>query len=306
VRSTGFEPEAPTLVVCHDAGGAEIVARIARDALAIPIVRATGPAQNVFDAVLGRSWRGEQVKLPEDIGRVTQVVTGTGWQSTAERSAVVAARQASLPVASVLDHWVHYRERFGHGSAAVLPNQIWVGDQIAYEIACEVFDETPVRRFDNPCFVEFRRAVESARPERAATESNALFISDNVTEFAQAALGSVDGFGFSQFDALYLVLKCCRERFPDVSKLTIRAHPSEHHNDYESFLVDRNGLAVEMSTGSLVEDVASADIVFGLRSMALFLANEAGLRVVTAIPEEARGYECPPWGFETLASTSTS
>jgi len=39
----------------------------------------------------------------------------------------------------VIDHWVNYKQRFEREGSIVLPNEIWVSDPYAYEIAKNLF-----------------------------------------------------------------------------------------------------------------------------------------------------------------------
>lgn len=299
VSGSGFDPEVPTAVVCHDAGGAEIVARIARDALRFPLVYAAGPAFQVFKRVMGNGLpiRSDLVQV---IASAAQVITGTGWQSDVERRAMAIALTTGVPVAAVLDHWVNYTERFLFEETLLMPTQIWVGDETARDLAESAFPTTPIKAFRNPCFREFREAVLARREQPGVLcSSDALFIGDNVTEFAQAITGSPLGFGFTQFDALRFVINQCQSIDSRLDRIVIRPHPSESLEGYLS-VNSLKGVALAPSENSLVDDVAGVGVAFGLYSMALYLASQAGVRSITCLPEHAHGYESLPWGLEAL------
>jgi hypothetical protein len=300
VRDCGFDPEAPTAVVCHDAGGADIVSRVARDALRKPIVHAEGPARAVFSAVLPHRVAVEP-DLAQAIARSAQVITGTGWQTDVERQAIRGARSAGVPVASVLDHWVHYRERFIEDGSLMLPDQLWVGDAAAFSVARDVFPGADIRQFNNPKLLEDVNRIREIRARSSAgDERTALFLSDNVTDFAYRMHGAHNAFGFTQSDALRAVACSVRTLDPAIERIVVRPHPSEDAEDLRVVMREPNPVPMTLSHKSLAEDLAQASIALGLRSAALYLAKEVGIRAVSCIPASARGYTCPEWGLECL------
>ena len=84
------------------------------------------------------------------------VLTGTGWASNLEREAIRMARSHRVQVAAYLDHWVNYAERFTVDGVLELPDEIWVGDEEALDLAHRTFPTTEVRLEPNQYWSEIR------------------------------------------------------------------------------------------------------------------------------------------------------
>ena len=65
----------------------------------------------------------------------TCLISGTGWESSLEHHSRKIAAQKGIYNITLLDHWVNYNERFERDGDIVLPNEIWVTDGEALEMA---------------------------------------------------------------------------------------------------------------------------------------------------------------------------
>ena len=123
-------------VVCHDAGGAEIVSSY----ISLNDITAkyclSGPAIKVFERKFGTIKNSSLVDMIDD---VDWLLCGTSWQSSLEWNAIQKAKKQGKKIISFLDHWTNYPERFNRNDVIALPNEIWVGDIYAQEIAERCF-----------------------------------------------------------------------------------------------------------------------------------------------------------------------
>src|SRR5262245_30427596 len=117
------------LIVSHDAGGAEILSSWCRREVGHEYdFLIEGPAKNIF---LRKCSVQPNIspRPPYDL-----VLTGTSWASDLEKRYILWAKKQAIRVASFLDHWTQYEERFSIGSIDTFPDEIWVGDAHAFRL----------------------------------------------------------------------------------------------------------------------------------------------------------------------------
>src|SRR6185295_16936876 len=119
----GVEGLSTICIASHDAGGAEILAcYVAQTGLRCRFAL-EGPALKVFERHLGRV---AVEPLAAAIAGSDWCLFGTSWQSDLEWRAIEEANRAGKRVASFLDHWINYRERFVRDGVQHLPDELWV------------------------------------------------------------------------------------------------------------------------------------------------------------------------------------
>lgn len=187
-----------------------------------------------------------------------------------------------MRVASFLDHWVNYPERFASGGTAVLPDEIWVGDEDALAVARRDFPVDRLRLEPNPYFEDLRDELRRITPPLAAGGLRVLYVSEPV-----AAHYGDRRLGYDEFDALSYCLRRLAERSDVVVRL--RAHPAERADKYRSLIEGLDRPSVHLSSGtSLLEDCVWADWVVGCESTAMVVGLLAGREVYTSIPPGGR------------------
>lgn len=265
----------PIAVVAHDAGGAAILANYVAQEKVDALCVVAGPAVEVFRQRLGEV---RTVSLSEALTACDWVLTGTGWQTDLEWQAIRQGRAAGKYVVTFLDHWVNYPERFSRDGVTFYPNEIWVGDGYAADLAKKTLPELTIRQVGNPYFSHFVSEVE--RMDRAVgTErlpgKNILFVCENINRD-----------GFRQDDAIRYFMSNLDSLGVEVGQILIRPHPSEPADKY-AWVAREFGGDVSLSGGAtLAEEVAASDIVAGCSSMAMALAVMARRRVISCIPDE--------------------
>ncbi|MEZ0328301.1 MAG: hypothetical protein ABWK15_01815 [Dissulfuribacterales bacterium] len=290
------------VVVCHDAGGAEVLsAMIAANTYRCKwhvIGKDASPAQIVFERKgLKRFW----ITL-KDIDSVSGIMAAispdylfysTGWQIRIEDGFLQWAKKNSVTTVAFLEHWVNYRERFGYpnkGWQRNLPDWIAVGDEIALKLATEL--ELPHLLYvKNYYFDEMRQkaATFSSRCQ-VSTSDLCVFVSEPISEGAQKLYGDAAYWGFSELATIESILNqfTLIEKHFGVKRLLIRLHPSENALNYSELLLKYPELLTIHSAheSSLIEDIASARLVIGFTSMALFNAYLMGKPVISFIPSK--------------------
>lgn len=229
------------LVVAHDAGGAEVVSSwLRRNPQCSCRIIVEGPAVSIFERKLGVIQLEPVADLERLVEESSQVLTGTSWGSDLEKQAIRLATRHNVKVVSFLDHWGNYPERFQLVGEQVLPDEIWVGDKYALEIAEETFKDTPVQLVDNPYLLDIQDEISSCKAKASAETDvrHLLYICEPVAAHAYKSSGREDTFDFTEFEAMSLFLTHLRKLDFEIGKIEvrIRLHPSEPFSKYDSYI----------------------------------------------------------------------
>ena len=169
------------LIVCHDAGGAEIISSWAKKNNSFDFdFLLEGPALSVFQ----RKFESLVVLNKEtafaNISRYDLVATGTSWISNLDNWAIQRARNEKVHSVTYLDHWVEYKERFFLEQKLVLPDEIWVGDQYGLELAKKAFPDFPIQLEPNLYFEEMVDEIDrlSAKSRVSSVGVRILYVTE--------------------------------------------------------------------------------------------------------------------------------
>jgi len=273
------------LAVCHDAGGAELVSSWARGRDDVECVL-DGPAVRVFAAKLGVA--GGRVLPP--LAGFDLVLCGSSGNADLEQRAVRAARAAGVRCAVWLDHWTGYAERFVLDGERVLPDEVWVADEHAEQLAREQLPGADVRLHGNPFLAEVARAVAACDDDGGERRGRVLYACEPTAQAAARVTGDPRGWGYTEHEALERCLAAL-----DGVAVRVRLHPAEAPGKYDAVVAAHaDRLPIEISSGGpLAEDCAWADTVIGCDTMAMVVGLAAGRRVLTALPPGARPLSLP-------------
>lgn len=288
------------LAVAHDAGGAQIVAYyLAKHADKSTLASAViGPAKDVF-VLLGLESTiitSSEKNIGELIAEINPdvLLTGTSWTTDYELRAIKKAKELGIPSVTYLEHWVHYKERFGfprENWKENLPEELWVGDKKAEEMANSMDFGKRVVYIENEYFnsvkVEYNNYCDSAKSE----EETILFISEPMSESINSMGDSMD-WKFTEYNVLENVLKRLIEKNYK-GRVVIRMHPAEDKEKYKE-VIERSGkgLKIEVSNNkNFYADIYPAKLVIGMESMGLVIPYLCGKRTISYLPNE--GQECP-------------
>ena len=296
------------LVVCHDAGAANILAALIKkyrnDVRWKALV--DGPAKAIFAQEKIKGYlRGEGLKS-RDIDHILEkvapdlVLTGTGWGSTLELEFIARARNRLIKTAAFLDHWGNYRERFGYPGKwkERLPDFVLVGDKWAYQIAiADGFPKKCLKKVENPYFEQiitcFRRTQKTVKE---SAKTRILLFSAPLFEFALKKYRDPYHWGYTEYSILEDVLSLmCLLQKARPYELKIRMHPAEKIGKY-STLLNGNEYAqiyrfVSLSDpkkSTLIDDCSWADVAIGPGSTALCIASMLGKKVFSYAPAKKR------------------
>ncbi len=258
------------LIVSHDAGGANLLAHwcMRWQSRVNFIYKLAGPALNIFKSLNLAQAMIEQYPPPVS---VDSVVTSTGWQTSYEYDAIQWASQHNIQSASYLDHWVNYQDRFVRDGISIYPDEIWVGDQDALNLAKQVFrsNNIKVRFIRNQYFCDLKHKVASH-----CTKSDSILI----------CLEPIRN-GITYSDVYPRLVHYLSESKFQTNRVLIRDHPSGCDTGREllSNLLKPN-FDVTISQQPLWQDLTDASAVVGYQSSVLAYACYLNIAAISFLP----------------------
>ncbi|MCX6938747.1 MAG: hypothetical protein NTU80_12820 [Verrucomicrobia bacterium] len=287
----------PIAVVAHDAGAANHILAWLESTPAHDLrICVAGPAARLFREV----WPDlKNLALAEALPGASSVITGTsGPGVNLENDARRLALQAGTTTVAVVDHWVNYAERFTRDGQVTLPDEIWVTDNYALELARAVFPPDRVHLKPNAYLEKIVAQVGS--PSRPASDRRHVLY---VLEPMRSTWGrgeSAESAG--EFQALEFFLSSWARLGwePARTSLRLRLHPSEPRGKYDAWirsLDDRPefaGLIIAPDESpSLAAALGWADVVAGCESYALAMSLAAGRQAISTLPPWAPACRLP-------------
>ncbi len=275
----------PLTVVAHDAGAANHIFAWLSDEQ--PVLCLSGPARALWQE---RSQKigADFVQLPlAESGLTTAlvgaatVITGTGWESTLEHDARKLAREQGIRSIAVIDHWTNYADRFVRRGEQVLPDEIWVSDPYAMEIAQAAFPTVQVIQQANTYLAGLVREVESLQPQATAQGNDCVLY---VLEPIRHLWGELSQPG--EFLALdYFMANRQRAYVTADAEIRLRPHPSDPPGKYDSWVARQANPRVSLDrSASLANALAWSNVVAGCQTYAMVLALACGRTVISTIP----------------------
>ena len=273
----------PLALAAHDAGAANILFGWLKAHPGLEVRAAmAGPARTIWERDFPERPLSDVDAALDGAG---QLLSGTGWASLFEHGARLKARALGLPTVAVVDHWVNYRQRFVRDEAELLPDEIWVSDPYALDIAKAEFPGLTVRAFANlylDAEVEAVRALDAAQPlsdgQRVLYALEPIRLAWESDDARPGEFQALDYF-VSRLDALGI---------PADAPIRLRPHPSDPPGKYDAWIAGQAGLDVALAPEEAIsEAVHWASTIAGCESYVLIIGVAAGRQVVSTLP---------PWG----------
>lgn len=276
----------PVVVVCHDAGAAHLIFAWLHDWAKSNLLNMRefrfvlkGPAEIVWGK---QNWVVPQTEFYSDLGAALSgaqfVLTGTGWAHTLEHEARQLARTLGIPCVAVVDHWVNYPERFVRNAEIALPDEIWVADAYAAEIASQVFNGIKVRELANTYLQEQVKIITNV----SADSRHLLYVLEPIR--MDWGRGTPGEFQALDFFATHLHLIVGSQP----AEVMLRPHPSDSPHKYDEWVKRHPKLRVKIDTNPILsESIALARWVVGAETFAMVVALTAGRQTYSSLP---------PWG----------
>lgn len=262
-------------IISHDSGGAEILSSwVAKNIKKKKFIFSlSGPAKKIFKKKIKLS---DNNSLNYVINNSKSIVTGTSWPNKNEIKAIRLSKKKKIFCASYIDHWVNYKDRFFYNKRLYLPDEIWVGDNIAKKIAKKTFKKAKIRYVKNEFFEYIKKKYKKNKNSKKI-----LILSTPIIKDAKLKFDDPMYFGFTEFDAIELAINKIENLNFEFKKIVIRPHPSESPKKFRSFINKNISISKEKD---VLKDISSSDIVIGYNSMAMILAKIMKKKVFSCIP----------------------
>lgn len=292
--ATLFDSSAPFGVICNDSGGANQIIALLQYMGQVPaFVHMDGPAKNLWK----QSFPGftETCSDFSWLKHVSSVITGTSWASHLEHEARVQAQLLGIHSIAVLDHWANYQERFISNGKEVLPDEIWVTDYYARNIARRLFLDTPIV-LQPDCYGEREAALVT--PLTEATPQVLLYLMEPIrTDWGRGEPGEFQALRFFLERLPFLGL-------PPNTEIHLRPHPSDAPGKYDAFLNNCEHFPMYRSVGSLSDGLSQCRWVAGCQTYAMTVALRVGRKVFGTLPPWASSCVLPHKGIIHLRETT--
>jgi len=202
-------------------------------------------------------------------------VSGSSLGMTIDKEILNISKLYNIPSVYILDFWSNYWQRFSTSKKdfRFLPTKICVMDKIAKEeMLKEGFYSKVIAITGNPYFDQFRK-----KTYRKARRNKIVFVSQPLSKINHKK--NIKHFRVDEvivLNALLSVLANIKSPY----ELIIRPHPSESRNKFEK-IVSKYNLGVTFDGGSLENCLSSSQLVIGINSAALLVANLMGKSVIS-------------------------
>ena len=251
-------------VAVHDAGGAEQISWLLRNLPQKVQAFVDGPAKRIFT---NSGIVFDEVDQLSEIMDCDVVITGSGWMTQLEVTAIQEANLRKIPCVTVLDHWVNYSERFGEDESSK-PQILAVTNSLALQIAHEKFPNKVVWLLPDFQLKNYQDSIKQTQKDPTCALILLEPNSSSISEF------SVNNEAIENLINSALSLK----RVRGLNSLVIRPHPSQRYD--ETLLIRLRELSCEVEVSErtfLLEDLAISGVVLGLSSYALYISAMCGI-----------------------------
>lgn len=285
----------PTAVVCHDAGaGNVVIAGLLETGRSDWQAYMRGPAEKLWKAAYPEVSLCD--KLESTLDGAELLITGTGWGGDIEHEARRLAQSSGIRSVAVIDHWVNYAERFNRHGETVWPDEFWVTDDYAMEIAQYTFPGQPVIKIPNRYIEnqlhEIAQEINSSTPEL-------LYVLEPIrSDWGRGTPG--------EFQALDYFISCLPQLgLPSATVIRLRPHPSDALGKYNNWVACHPTLNIQIDYSlSIAQSMGRSSWVAGCESFALVLALMAGRNVFCTLPPWAPACRLPHRGLKHIKSQS--
>jgi hypothetical protein len=270
------------LVIFSDPGGAKPCLSICENLNALDLLVISDREYSFYDDFKSK------VKVLKDTGEIIKyidefkpdiVFTGTSYTSDLERKAIDHSKKKDIFTISFVDHWTSISDRFLTQEGINLPDEVWVLDERAKQIAMEekiVIDKLFI--IGNPYHGWLKKWKPKVNRMQFYRNLN-LDETKKMILFAPDPLSNVNGiekFGFDEFIASRKVIECIREatkKFKDTYHFLIKMHPNQSVEKLVDIFGDNSNFTILPLEVDTNHSIYFADIIMGFFSSLLIEAS---------------------------------
>ena len=280
------------LVVCHDAGGAEIVSNYVESETQNNLIYCVkGPAIKIFKKNL-KNFKNNNKIL--NFSKIKKLIIGTSIKSKHEIEYLKKAKKFNIQTVCFLDHWTNYKRKLTSNKKLILPNKFLVGDIHAKKLAKKIFPKTKIYLIDNPYFKKLAFKIRKIK-KKIYNSRNILYLTEPLRSQAKYFYNDYRYYGYDEFSALENFLKYIsifKDKIP--YSIRVRLHPSENKKKYNKIFKKYKNLKLRLSTQpDLLKDIISSNYLIGCETTALVIGLIAKKKVFCSIPKGGKKSNLP-------------
>lgn len=272
-------------IITHDAGGAEILSSWVKESQINFCTCLDGPALKIFE---NKNIKFENLSIEDAINKSKWVLCGTSWMSDLEIKAIVLSKKLNKKVIVFLDHWTNYIERFEKDNQYFFPDEIWVGDDYAFELASKLFEnKCKVVLKNNPYFSDIKNSFKNSTLNKIndSFSNTILYVCEPIKKHALMKYGDELYWGYNEDLAIDYFFSSLYKLNMSNYQIVIRPHPSEEDENYQWVLKKYQNHAIKIGgKKSLMEEISASNIIVGCSSMAMVIGLLMDKKVFSTIP----------------------
>ncbi len=260
----------------HDAGGAELLSEYVAKNKNQYVFFVSGPAIDIFKKKI-KNFKISNFK--DYCNKLKKVITSTGWATKNEIKIINICKNKKIKVCAYLDHWVNYKERFMLNKKLILPDEIWVSDSLAFNIAKKIFkDRIKLKKIRNFYFDNAKKFFKENKKLKKNKAKNILYLCEPIDDHYKKKIL------YNETNCLELFLQKLN-KFDKINLITFRPHPCEKNEKYHWLLKKKNYRIKVTKKNTLFREILNNDIIVGCNTVALYVALLANKKVFTSIPK---------------------
>jgi len=285
----------PIAVVAHDAGAANLIKGWLEDFHNLDVrFCVDGPAKDIFRKAFPQF---ENLTMDGVLYDASTLLSGTSGETDLEYLARKEAQKKGITSIGVVDHWVNYNKRFKRNGKIVLPNEIWVTDNYALNMALQCFPSKIVKKMPNRYL---QQVVESIYKKTDRSKKNQIIHVLYVLEPIHLDWNNSDIAG--EYQALnYFIQHLDFIGDENQIEIRLRAHPSEKDGKYNDWCKKNEHLNIVLDTENDLSDlIAWSDWVVGCETFSMVIALHANRKILSSLPPWAPLCKLPHEGIIQL------
>lgn len=231
----------------------------------------------------------EQISIKEwfNIFKPDFVFTGTSMPNKFELKFLKEAKKKGIKTYSFVDHWTNMSERFKYFNEYIYPNELWVIDEYAKEIAInEGVKENIIAVKGNP-YYDYLKGWQPNTSRRDMLNVIGLKKNENYILYAPEPISAYNletKYGFDELYGLTYLNKILKNIKAENFKIIIKAHPNQNHKIFEDYILEHKN-NIYLKEFDLNNLIYYADCVIGFFSNSLIEANVMGKKILRLLIE---------------------
>ena len=146
------------LIVCHDAGGAEVVSSYIKNKRNDKYIFCIkGPAVKIFKRNIKNFKNNSKIK---NFSKINKLVIGSSIKSKLELRYLYKATQLKIYTQCFLDSWNDFKQKLTLNKKIILPNEFLVGDIYCKRIIKKLFKRSKITFIKNQYLKEIKKKID--------------------------------------------------------------------------------------------------------------------------------------------------